>query len=135
MSEDPEEEKPQVKIPEELRTKVAMEMVIEHGIKQSEIITGMLSQAEVAIDRSMAAPHDGPGSVLKMILPIMLGRRKYLRAELEMWNVTLEMVKEDWKNLQEELERKADAEAKEEPWDEGHPPGYGVPGIDPEVPA
>lgn len=110
MSEETEEEKPQVKIPEELRTKAAMEMVIEHGIKQSEIITGMLSQAEVAIDRSMAAPHDGPGSILKMILPIMLGRRKYLRTELEMWNVTLEMIKEDWKDLQEELERKANAE-------------------------
>ena len=80
----------QVPIPEDIQTANALNNIVYHGLSQLRVISGMISQADTAIEKARSAPNEGPQSVIKMILPVMIGRRRYLKSELALWEVVID---------------------------------------------
>ena len=93
-----------VKLPPVVMKGMALTTLIEHGMRQSKIIQGMLAQAAMALERARAASNDGPGGVLKMIVPIMIHRKQYLSQEIQMWGLVMEAAECDLEDIRPELD-------------------------------
>jgi hypothetical protein len=99
-----EAEAPQVPIPENVQTRNALVNLIEHGMKQASVVSGMIGQAELALEKARAAQNSGPGNVLKMIIPVMIGRKRYLESELRLWSLVLDAAGADLDELGDVIE-------------------------------
>lgn len=107
---------------ERIRKEVmALEAMRSHAIKQTEVIGAMIEQAEVAMAKAGAAPNFGPGSVLKMIIPVMEERIKFFNHELSMWNVIIEIVQEELLELTGQYDDSAEEELEHGSSDGGGP--------------
>lgn len=83
---------------------MALTTLLEHGMKQSKVIQEMLNQATFALERARAASNDGPGSVLKMIIPIMIGRKQYFAREMQLWALVMEAAEAELEDIRPAIE-------------------------------
>ena len=96
---------------------MALTTLIEHGMRQAKIMQEMLGQAEFALRRARDASNDGTGSVLKMIIPVMIGRKQYLQREIQMWALVMETAEIELNDLKPELDEIDAANAAKEALD------------------
>lgn len=93
-----------VKVPEVVMRGMALTTLLEHVMRQSKIIQDMLGQATFALERARAASNDGPGAVLKMIVPVMIHRKQFLAQEMQMWALIMECAEIQLEDIRPELD-------------------------------
>ena len=94
---------------------MALTTIIEHGMRQGRVIQEMLNQATFALERARAASNDGSGSVLKMVIPIMIGRKQYFAREMQLWALVMEAAEAELEDIRPAIEAiDAANKAKEE---------------------
>lgn len=83
---------------------MALTTIIEHGMRQGRVIQEMLNQATFALERARAASNDGSGSVLKMVIPIMIGRKQYFAREMQLWALVMEAAEAELEDIRPAIE-------------------------------
>jgi hypothetical protein len=75
-------------IPQDEDTALMVGAIIDlanHAGKQIQAASIMIEGADKVINQALAQPNTGRGSLTKVLIPIMRGRRRYLIGEQELW--------------------------------------------------
>lgn len=92
---------PLKELDDDLRTElIAINQMAFKGGEQFVLLQSMLGQAELAIERATAAGYNGVGRTMKLILPLMRARGKYLMEELSNWMAIMNYLDERSKEIE-----------------------------------